>query len=98
MTVRVAGTGRGRTLPTPASSRIGAKARARPRSAPWMARRGSARVEREVAVLAAEGHSSREIVARLHLSVRTVDNHLHRVYTKLGVGGRDGLDRALKRD
>jgi len=28
--------------------------------------------------------------------VRTVDNHLHRAYTKLGVAGRDELDGALK--
>ena len=52
--------------------------------------------EREIAILAAEGHSSRDIATRLHLSVRTVDNHLHRAYTKLGVAGRDELDGALK--
>jgi DNA-binding CsgD family transcriptional regulator len=53
--------------------------------------------EREIAILAADGHSSRDIAARLHLSVRTVDNHLHRTYTKLGVAGRDELAGALKR-
>jgi DNA-binding CsgD family transcriptional regulator/tetratricopeptide (TPR) repeat protein len=47
--------------------------------------------EREVAELAATGDSSKAIAARLGVSVRTVDNLLHRVYRKLGVGGREGL-------
>ncbi|MBI2704821.1 MAG: helix-turn-helix transcriptional regulator [Actinobacteria bacterium] len=49
------------------------------------------RREREVAVLASKGMSSKEIAERLYLSVRTVDNHLSRAYEKLGVTGRDGL-------
>ena len=40
--------------------------------------------EREVALLAAGGLSSAEIAERLVVSVRTVDNHLQRVYGKLG--------------
>ncbi len=51
--------------------------------------------EREVALLAADGFSSREVAERLHVSVRTVDNHLQRVYRKLGVTGRSGLADAL---
>jgi DNA-binding CsgD family transcriptional regulator/tetratricopeptide (TPR) repeat protein len=51
--------------------------------------------EREVAVLAAGGLSSKVIADRLYLSVRTVDNHLQRAYTKLGVTGRDDLAAAL---
>ena len=51
--------------------------------------------EREVAELAAAGCSSREIAVRLDRSVRTVENHLQRVYDKLGVDGRPGLARAL---
>jgi DNA-binding CsgD family transcriptional regulator len=47
--------------------------------------------ESEVARLAAAGLSSREIADRLTTSVRTVDNHLRAVYTKLGVTGRGGL-------
>jgi DNA-binding CsgD family transcriptional regulator len=51
--------------------------------------------EREIARLAATGHPSREIAARLYLSVRTVDNHLRRIYEKLGIPGRAGLADAL---
>jgi DNA-binding CsgD family transcriptional regulator len=54
------------------------------------------RREREVAGLAATGASSREIGAKLFLSVRTVDNHLQSVYSKLGVTSRDELARALR--
>jgi DNA-binding CsgD family transcriptional regulator len=53
------------------------------------------RREREIAGLAAAGTSSREIADRLFLSVRTVDNHLQRVYSKLGVGSRAQLAEAL---
>jgi DNA-binding CsgD family transcriptional regulator len=47
--------------------------------------------EREVATLAAAQASSRDIAARLGLSVRTVDNYLGRAYAKLGVSGRAEL-------
>lgn len=53
------------------------------------------RREREVAALAAQRLSSREIADRLIISVRTVDNHLSRVYVKLGVTSRDELSNAL---
>ena len=52
--------------------------------------------ERQVAKLAAEGAKSREIADQLYLSPRTVENHLQRVYTKLGVNGRDALAPALR--
>jgi DNA-binding CsgD family transcriptional regulator len=51
--------------------------------------------EREVALLAASGHSSRDIAGRLHLSTRTVDTHLARVYRKLGITSRGELESAL---
>jgi len=53
------------------------------------------RREREIAMLAAEGMASKDIAERLYLSVRTVDNHLQRVYTKLGVTNRADLAKAL---
>jgi hypothetical protein len=46
----------------------------------------------------AAGQSSRAIAERLVLSVRTVENHLARIYTKLGVSGRVGLAAALDSD
>ena len=52
--------------------------------------------ELEVASMAAAGASSREIAARLVLSVRTVDNHLQNAYSKLGVTSRDELARTLR--
>lgn len=57
---------------------------------------GLTRREREVAGLAAAGASSREIAAKLFLSVRTVDNHLQNVYGKLGVSSREELARILR--
>jgi DNA-binding CsgD family transcriptional regulator len=51
--------------------------------------------EREVAAMAAAGVASKDIAERLFLSIRTVDNHLHRVYAKLGVAGRQELFPSL---
>ena len=51
-----------------------------------------------MAGLAASGASSREIADTLFLSARTVDNHLLRVYTKLGISSRDELLAALGPD
>lgn len=51
--------------------------------------------ELEIARLAAAGVSNREIAARLHLSLHTVQNKLHAVYEKLGVEGRRDLRSAL---
>jgi DNA-binding CsgD family transcriptional regulator len=44
-----------------------------------------------VARLAATGQSGPSIAAKLGLSVRTVNNHLGRVYSKLGLTGRSEL-------
>ncbi len=51
--------------------------------------------EREIAVLAAVGHSNREIATELVLSVRTVETHLQRIYRKLGVRSRSELSDAV---
>jgi len=54
------------------------------------------RREHEIAGLAAAGVPSREIVERLFLSIRTVDNHLQNVYAKLGITSREELARVLR--
>jgi ATP/maltotriose-dependent transcriptional regulator MalT len=51
--------------------------------------------EAQVARLARDGLSNPEIGARLFISPRTVEYHLHKVFTKLGISSRDQLARAL---
>lgn len=54
--------------------------------------------QRQIAALAADGMTSREIGDRLQLSARTVDNHLQHIYTKLDLRGRSALPTALVAD
>ncbi|WUJ72134.1 LuxR C-terminal-related transcriptional regulator [Kribbella soli] len=51
--------------------------------------------ERQIAVLLADGHSIREAAARLFLSPKTVEYHLRKVYTKLGIHSRTELAEHL---
>lgn len=44
--------------------------------------------EREVLDLLCRGLSSKQIAQRLFLSVRTIDNHLANIYSKMGVNSR----------
>jgi DNA-binding CsgD family transcriptional regulator len=53
------------------------------------------RREREVAELAAKGLTSKVIGERLYVSTRTVESHLLRAYTKLGVRTRAELAELL---
>jgi len=54
--------------------------------------------EHEIAQLAADGLTNKEIAEHLVISLRTVENHLYRVYDKLGIEGRDDLRQLLRRD
>jgi len=51
--------------------------------------------ELQIAQLAAEGLTNREIGQRLYLSHRTVSSHLHRIFPKLGVTSRSELRVAV---
>jgi DNA-binding CsgD family transcriptional regulator/MoxR-like ATPase len=53
--------------------------------------------EREIASLASDGLTSRVIAERLYLSARTVENHLARIYSKLGVTSRAELADVVRR-
>lgn len=48
--------------------------------------------ERQIAVMAANGASNRDIADEIGVSVRTVEGHLYQVFMKLGVSSRSGLD------
>jgi DNA-binding CsgD family transcriptional regulator len=68
-------------------------------SIPWVAGFQSSETltgrEQQAALLAAAGHSDKEIAIELEISVRTVQNHLARVYRKLDVTNRRDLPEGL---
>jgi DNA-binding CsgD family transcriptional regulator len=53
--------------------------------------------EHEIALLATSGLTSKAIAASLHLSVRTVNNHLARTYAKAGISCRAELAAIMTR-
>jgi DNA-binding NarL/FixJ family response regulator len=51
--------------------------------------------ERQIAMLLVDGQSIRAAAARLFLSPKTVEYHLRKVYTKLGIHSRTELAEQL---
>jgi DNA-binding NarL/FixJ family response regulator len=54
--------------------------------------------EREVLQLIGEGYSTKEIAARLHLSVKTVETHRRQIMTKLDIFNVPGLVKYAMRE
>ncbi len=52
--------------------------------------------ERQIALLLADGHSTREAAAAMFLSPKTIEYHLRGVYTKLGIHSRAELAALMK--
>jgi DNA-binding CsgD family transcriptional regulator len=52
--------------------------------------------ELQIAQMAADGLTNREIGERLYLSHRTISSHLHRMFPKLGVTSRSALSAAIR--
>lgn len=52
--------------------------------------------ELRVVRLAVERHSNREIAHELYVTLKTIEGHLSRAYTKLGIDGRGQLSQILE--
>jgi DNA-binding CsgD family transcriptional regulator len=74
-----------------------AAAGAKVRKRPLDAREELTPQEQQIARLARDGLTNAEIGAQLFLSPRTVEWHLHKVFGKLAIDSRSGLDAALPR-
>lgn len=59
---------------------------------------GLTMTEAQLAALAAEGLTNKEIASTLHISVHTVEGHLTRIYRKLGIRSRTALAKQLMQE
>ncbi|MBT8161166.1 LuxR C-terminal-related transcriptional regulator [Arthrobacter terricola] len=48
--------------------------------------------ERQVAKMASQGLSNKEVATQLQVSVRTVEGHLYQIFTKMGISSRSELE------
>jgi DNA-binding NarL/FixJ family response regulator len=79
--------------------RLGARAEPRGPSAPGESGVASlTKRELEIAMLATERKTNREIAAALFLSEKTVESHLRHIFNKLGVSSRVEVARAIEQD
>jgi DNA-binding CsgD family transcriptional regulator len=86
----------GRTRPEPDAEVLGGTEVPRgPESADGADSGLLSEAERRVALLAAQGHTNRQISDRLYITVSTVEQHLTRVYRKLDVKRRTDLPERL---
>ena len=79
--------------------RLGARAEPRGPSAPGES--GVAALtkrELEIAMLATERKTNREIAAALFLSEKTVESHMRHIFNKLGVSSRVEVARAMEHE
>ncbi|MFI0419893.1 AAA family ATPase [Spongiactinospora sp. 9N601] len=77
--------------------RLGVRVGAAPRPSGRSTDLGLSPREMEIAELVAQGQTNQQIAEKLYLSVRTVETHLSRVFTKLGVSSRVGVVTVLNR-
>jgi DNA-binding NarL/FixJ family response regulator len=76
-----------------------ARPAAEPAERPAVAsRNGLSRRELEVAELVVEGHTNKEIGARLFLSERTVESHVRNILDKLGARSRVQIATLIRGD
>ena len=69
---------------------------ARPRRAMLTGRDALTATEQRIAQMAAEGMSNPEVAQALFVTRKTVENHLGRIYPKLGINSREQLGAALE--
>ena len=80
----------------PLGSSLAAKVPSPPSFAPSAHGPSSLPAELDTALQAATGSTDKQIAELMSLSVRTVENRLHRAYQKLGISHRRELAEALR--